>query len=166
MASYGCRVTKWRCMQRAASFSMLVLSISSSRADQKDAPADAHDRQQRRDGSVLSAVVESNRPFFIQDPTDGLCLGGSTFKRCAVDTLWELQGDALRQVVRRMAVRDDGEWSFRPASSKIACTLFHQYVLGAERVAARGVCTHFLPRKQRSKATRSMFTRTAYAKYT
>lgn len=124
MTSYGCRDTKWRCMQRAAIFSMLVLSISSSRADQKASPADAHDRQQRRDSSRLSAVVESNRPFFIQDPTDGLCLGGSIFKRCAVDTLWKLQGDALSWVVRRMAVRDDGERSFPSASSKITYTPF------------------------------------------
>jgi len=31
-------------------------------------------------------------PFFLQDTSDGLCLSGSVFKRCAVDTLWYVTG--------------------------------------------------------------------------
>lgn len=30
--------------------------------------------------------------FFLQDSADGLCLAGSKFKRCAVDTLWFVEG--------------------------------------------------------------------------
>ena len=32
-------------------------------------------------------------PFFLQDPRDGLCLSGSTFKRCSLDTLWFVVGE-------------------------------------------------------------------------
>ena len=30
--------------------------------------------------------------FFIRDKDDGLCLAGSQFKRCGIDTLWFVQG--------------------------------------------------------------------------
>ena len=35
-----------------------------------------------------SRVAKSTGPpaFFLQDPTDGLCLSGTEFKRCAIDT--------------------------------------------------------------------------------
>ena len=31
-------------------------------------------------------------PFFLQDPTDSLCLGGEEFKRCSIDTLFYVVG--------------------------------------------------------------------------
>lgn len=33
-------------------------------------------------------------PFFLQDPTDSLCLAGDTFRRCSLDTLWYVKGTA------------------------------------------------------------------------
>ena len=27
-------------------------------------------------------------PFFLQDPSDNLCLSGEDFKRCSIETLW------------------------------------------------------------------------------
>jgi hypothetical protein len=32
-------------------------------------------------------------PFFIQDPTDSLCLAGEEFKRCSIDTLFYVLGE-------------------------------------------------------------------------
>ena len=31
-------------------------------------------------------------PFFLQDPTDSLCLHGEEFKRCSIDTLFYVVG--------------------------------------------------------------------------
>ncbi len=31
-------------------------------------------------------------PFFLQDPSDSLCLGGNEFKRCSIDTLFFVVG--------------------------------------------------------------------------
>ena len=41
-----------------------------------------------------NSVLKSVGPpvFFLQDLTDGKCLAGGTFKRCAVDTLWFVGG--------------------------------------------------------------------------
>lgn len=30
--------------------------------------------------------------FFLQDPMDGLCLGGELYRRCSIDTLWFVTG--------------------------------------------------------------------------
>ena len=40
------------------------------------------------------AVSKSSGPpaFFLQDPTDGQCLSGEKYKRCAIDTLWYVSG--------------------------------------------------------------------------
>ena len=40
------------------------------------------------------SVAKSVGPpsFFLQDPKDGLCLAGSTYKRCGIDTLWYVTG--------------------------------------------------------------------------
>ncbi len=40
------------------------------------------------------SVAKSSGPpvFFLQDPTDGLCLAGSNYKRCGIDTLWYVTG--------------------------------------------------------------------------
>ena len=31
-------------------------------------------------------------PFFLQDPSDNLCLAGEDFKRCSIETLWYVVG--------------------------------------------------------------------------
>jgi len=30
--------------------------------------------------------------FFLQDPTTGMCLGGATYRRCSIETLWYVSG--------------------------------------------------------------------------
>lgn len=53
---------------------------------------------------VLSSVLLLSRaadeeksksppPFFLQDPTDSLCLAGEEFKRCSIDTLFYVVGN-------------------------------------------------------------------------
>lgn len=46
-------------------------------------------------GTVLAVGKEAAipPPFFIQDPTDSLCLSGEEFKRCSLDTLFYVLGD-------------------------------------------------------------------------
>lgn len=41
-------------------------------------------------------VQKSDAPpsFFLKDPTDGSCLAGGVFKRCALDSLWYVTGRA------------------------------------------------------------------------
>ena len=44
-----------------------------------------------------AAAVEETKtppPFFLQDPNDSLCLGGETFKRCSIDTLFYVVGSS------------------------------------------------------------------------
>lgn len=97
-------------MHRAASLSVLAISVLAT--DQNDI---SRPEVQPTATSLLENVRDSNgnsnsnRPFFIQDPTDGLCLSGGAFKRCAVDTLWKVEGEPGRHSVRRLAVLDDGE---------------------------------------------------------
>ena len=56
-------------MKFTASLLALLLACSSIKAEDKQAP-----------------------PFFLQDPTDSLCLAGETFKRCSIDTLFYVTG--------------------------------------------------------------------------
>lgn len=113
LASKRRRTIKWWCVHRAATAATLsVLALAALATETSDiSPAET----QATATSLLEAARESNsnsnsnRPFFIQDPTDGLCLSGGTFKRCAVDTLWKVEGEPGRHSVRRLAVLDDGE---------------------------------------------------------
>jgi len=45
---------------------------------------------------LLSGAAEEEKkappPFFLQDPTDSLCLAGEEFKRCSMDTLFYVVG--------------------------------------------------------------------------
>lgn len=41
---------------------------------------------------VVSAEDATPPPFFLQDPTDNLCLSGEEFKRCSIETLWYVVG--------------------------------------------------------------------------
>ena len=56
-------------MKFTASLLALLLACSTVKAEDKQAP-----------------------PFFLQDPTDSLCLAGETFKRCSIDTLFYVTG--------------------------------------------------------------------------
>jgi hypothetical protein len=45
--------------------------------------------------TAKAAVDESAKgppPFFLQDPSDSLCLHGEEFKRCSIDTLFYIIG--------------------------------------------------------------------------
>jgi len=41
-----------------------------------------------------SQVSKASGPlaFFLQDPTTGMCLGGATYRRCSIETLWYVSG--------------------------------------------------------------------------
>ena len=58
------------------------------------------------------AVSKSTGPpaFFLQDPQDGLCLAGSVYKRCSVDTLWFVTGKpGAYQIHHRLVDESDEE---------------------------------------------------------
>ncbi|GMI48513.1 hypothetical protein TrCOL_g5911 [Triparma columacea] len=46
--------------------------------------------------------------FFLQDSTDGLCLAGSTFTRCSIDTLWFVSGSPGSYRIHKRP-RDEGD---------------------------------------------------------
>lgn len=96
-------------MQRAATLSVLALTATVSKAVDQASPNDLPSDAQQTSSNGMLDVRETNRPFFIQDPTDGLCLSGGMFRRCAVDTLWKVEGEAGSHLVRHLAVREDGE---------------------------------------------------------
>lgn len=62
------------------SFLALLLSTASN----------AYAAEDKRKGGVAKA--QGPPPFFLQDPTDSLCLGGDSFKRCSIDTLFFVVG--------------------------------------------------------------------------
>lgn len=45
--------------------------------------------------------------FFLQDPIDGLCLAGETYKRCALDTLWYVVGKPGSYQVHHRPIDND-----------------------------------------------------------
>ena len=58
------------------------------------------------------AVSKSAGPpaFFLQDPTDGLCLAGKVYKRCSIDTLWYVTGKpGSYQIHHRLVDENDDE---------------------------------------------------------
>lgn len=46
-------------------------------------------------------------PFFLQDPTDGLCLQGEKYKRCAIDTLWYVSGKPGQYQIHHRVANDE-----------------------------------------------------------
>lgn len=99
------RTKRWKGMQRAATWSVLALTVGR-----------AADQTSNNDTAAsTNGILEGRemRPFFIQDPVDGLCLSGGTFKRCAVDTLWRLYGEPGQLSVQHLAVQEDGEGNAR-----------------------------------------------------
>lgn len=111
LASKRRRTIKWWCVHRAATLSVLALTIASTRATENDISREIEATATSRleNARESNSNSNSNKPFFIQDPSDGLCLSGGAFKRCAVDTLWKVEGEAGRHSVRRLAVLEDGE---------------------------------------------------------
>jgi hypothetical protein len=63
--------------------------------------------------------------FFVQDPTDSLCLAGEEFKRCSIDTLFYVLGEpgAFAQNENAVCLRQRfGPARQRPAASRVAPT--------------------------------------------
>ncbi|CAM9926012.1 unnamed protein product, partial [Discosporangium mesarthrocarpum] len=61
-------------------------------------------------GAPILAASSStaNQPsFFLQDPIDGQCLAGETFKRCGVDTLWYVSGTTTMYQLHHRPVEED-----------------------------------------------------------
>lgn len=46
-------------------------------------------------------------PFFLQDSTDGMCLSGEGFKRCAIDTLFYVVGSPGSYQIHKRPIGDD-----------------------------------------------------------
>jgi ankyrin repeat protein len=62
--------------------------------------------------SADRSVSKSYGPpsFFLQDPNDGLCLAGSTYQRCGLETLWYISGKpGTYQIHHRLIDDDDDE---------------------------------------------------------
>ena len=69
--------------------------------------------------SVSTEVTKSQGPpaFFLQDPADGLCLGGGVFKRCSINTLWFVTGKPGSYSIHHRPVdEDDDDECFDKAS--------------------------------------------------
>ena len=63
--------------------------------------------------SGQKAVSKSAGPpaFFLQDPTDGLCLAGSSYKRCGIDTLWYVTGKPGSYQIHHRLIDDNDDES-------------------------------------------------------
>jgi ankyrin repeat protein len=62
-------------------------------------------------------------PFFLQDPTDSLCLGGDEFKRCSIDALFFVVGKPGKYQIHKRPVdennaSDDGICITKPSCSE------------------------------------------------
>jgi len=98
-------------LRRAA---LLLALVASCRAD-----ATASDSA---GDSSSSRVAKASGPpaFFLQDPTDGLCLSGVEFKRCAIDTLWYVTGKPGAYLLHH---RKTDEVEDEECLDRISCTL-------------------------------------------
>ena len=90
-------VVEWPiiCLRMMILFFILLVSLLSL------APSNAQSQK---------ALSKSTGPpaFFLQDPTDGLCLAGDKYKRCAIDTLWYVSGKpGSYQIHHRLVDEDD-----------------------------------------------------------
>jgi hypothetical protein len=71
-----------------------------------------------------SQVSKSTGPpaFFLQDPTDGACLAGDTYKRCGLDTLWFVTGKPGSYQIHHRPV-DEADSDEESCFSKVQCHL-------------------------------------------
>ena len=60
-----------------------------------------------------SAVAKRDGPpsFFLQDMSDGTCLGGGQFKRCSIDALWYVSGKPGHYKLHKKGQDDDDHHS-------------------------------------------------------
>lgn len=59
-------------------------------------------------GTATDTKTKGPPAFFLQDPSDSLCLSGETFKRCSIDTLWFAKGDPGNFRIHKRPI-DDSE---------------------------------------------------------
>ena len=57
------------------------------------------------------AVSKSSGPavFFLQDPSDGKCLAGDSYRRCGLDTLWYVTGKPGSYQVHHRLMDDEDD---------------------------------------------------------
>jgi hypothetical protein len=60
-------------------------------------------------GASRVAKSAGKPSFFLQDPSDGSCLAGGEFKRCAIDTLWYVQGKPGHYQIHHRPVEETDE---------------------------------------------------------
>jgi hypothetical protein len=83
---------------------------------------------------VGSRLAKATGPpaFFLQDPSDGSCLAGGEFKRCAIDTLWYVTGKPGHyQIHHRQVEETDDELCL----DKYVCEEGHLF-LGSVRASS------------------------------
>ena len=63
--------------------------------------------------AVQKSVSKGSGPpaFFLQDPSDGLCLAGKEYKRCAIDSLWYVTGKPGSYQIHHRVVDDNDDES-------------------------------------------------------
>ena len=60
------------------------------------------------DTDTKTAAAAAGPPsFFLQDPSDSLCLAGETFKRCSIDTLFYVVGNPGSYQIHKRPTPDD-----------------------------------------------------------
>ena len=59
--------------------------------------------------SVAQAAESAAPPFFLQDPTDSLCLSGETFTRCSIDTLFYVEGSPGKYQIHKRDESNNSE---------------------------------------------------------
>ncbi len=64
------------------------------------------------EGKVKSGKAEA--PFFLQDPSDGLCFCGTEFRRCTMDALWKVDGGSPGNYQLR-------KWKWKESDGKELC---------------------------------------------
>ncbi len=99
--------SSWRGRATQALFLLCVILVALTKA-QNDAET-----------ASTQQVSKSQGPpaFFLQDPTDGLCLAGGTYKRCSINTLWFVTGKPGSYSIHHRPVdEDDDDECFDKAS--------------------------------------------------
>lgn len=60
-------------------------------------------------------------PFFLQDPSDSLCLAGSEFKRCSIDSLFFVVGAPGKYQIHKRPISEEAETDDGQCLSKPSC---------------------------------------------
>lgn len=56
-----------------------------------------------------SSLSSKNPPFFLQDLNDGMCLAGSEYQKCSIDTLFFVNGKPGSYSIHQRPVNDINE---------------------------------------------------------